>query len=816
MASSTKTLSVYISLKSKAFATGLKKLQTGLKNFGTKLKATGARLTTSLTMPIALAGGASVKLASDFESSMTKIQTLVGTSAKDVELLKDQVLDLAGKTATAPKELADGLFFIQSAGFKGKEGIEALEVSAKGAAMGMGEMTDIANALTSIMTGYADSGMTAAKAGDLLHEILKQGKFEASEFMDKIGAVIPTAAGFGISMEQMGAAVATMSKVSGDASGSLTAINRLMLSLNAPAEQQSKTLNKVFGSYENLSKSLKGDFMGTLNQVFTALEGNDQELIKVFGSAKAVQGAFATAGLQTETYAEVLDGMNNSLGNVEEGFKVTSETSSFKFEQALADLKTAGIKLGEALLPVVSKLMNKLSDFAKKFGNMSDETRKKVLLVAGALALLGPALSLIGSMSTVISGLIGPFIALGSAIWGASAPVLAIIAGIVLYGVLVGTVIHQVVKNWDEVKVKLVEVINYFIDLYNESNFFRYMVEVIGLTFKTVWEYIKTGIGQIGTLFTGLGKIISNLFNKEERQKAIDEMFAGWKDGVEDFVSTTGENVDKAIENIKGNREKIEFITEEDIQEFVDKGKEMGEQLWDSIKDGAGKAKESIMGFIFGGGKKEDTETEEEEDDGFFAMTEDEIAELQKALNEDVVKEKPEWMKNLALQWGETIAEMQTKLTELKDGFAEGFADMVATTITEGGNLAENFKNFMVDMVKQIGQLIIKMLVFKALMAAMGMGGIPTGGAGKGFLGSLFGFAEGGMVTGPTPVMVGEGRGTNISNPEVIAPLDKLQSMIGGAGGGLLHGSISGENILLSNQRSLISQNRVGGSVTDF
>ena len=221
-------------------------------------------------------------------------------------------------------------------------------------------------------------------------------------------------------------------------------------------------------------------------------------------------------------------------------------------------------------------------------------------------------------------------------------------------------------------------------------------------------------------------------------------------------------------------------------------------------------------GYMKSSMKKEDTETDGEEDD-FELLTEQEIAELQKMLNEDVVKEKPEWMKNLALQWGETIAEMETTFTELKDGFAEGFADMVATTITEGGNLAENFKNFMVDMVKQIGQLIIKMLVFKALMAAMGMGGLPTGGAGKGFLGSLFGFAEGGLVTGMTPVIVGEGRGTSMSNPEVIAPLDKLRDYgLGGAGGGLLHGSISGENILLSNQRSLISQNRVGGSVTDF
>ena len=272
MAQSVKTLSVYINLKTKAFTTGLGRLQRTLKRFGNKLKATGARLTSSITMPLAMAGGASIKLASDFEASMTKITTLVGTSAGEVEKLKSSVLDLAGQTAQAPKDLADALFFIQSAGFKGQESLDILEMSAKGAAMGMGELTDIANASTSIMTGYAKEGMTATRATDLLHETLKQGKFEAADFMSKIGQVIPTAASFGISFEQLGASVATMSKLSGDAAGSLTAVNKLMMSLSAPAEQQLDILNDMFGSYENLSQSLKSDFMGTLQKIFTELE----------------------------------------------------------------------------------------------------------------------------------------------------------------------------------------------------------------------------------------------------------------------------------------------------------------------------------------------------------------------------------------------------------------------------------------------------------------------------------------------------------------------------------------------------------------
>ena len=61
-------------------------------------------------------------------------------------------------------------------------------------------------------------------------------------------------------------------------------------------------------------------------------------------------------------------------------------------------------------------------------------------------------------------------------------------------------------------------------------------------------------------------------------------------------------------------------------------------------------------------------------------------------------------------------------------------------------------------------------------------------------------FAQGGLVTGATMGLVGEGRGTTMSNPEVIAPLDKLKSMLGDAGGGgtiIPDVRISGDDLLI-------------------
>ena len=72
-------------------------------------------------------------------------------------------------------------------------------------------------------------------------------------------------------------------------------------------------------------------------------------------------------------------------------------------------------------------------------------------------------------------------------------------------------------------------------------------------------------------------------------------------------------------------------------------------------------------------------------------------------------------------------------------------------------------------------------------------------------------FAEGGLVTGPTMGLVGEGRGTTRSNPEVIAPLDKLKGMInGGSQEVIVRGVISGDDLLLVHDRAVRKDLRIG------
>lgn len=127
-------------------------------------------------------------------------------------------------------------------------------------------------------------------------------------------------------------------------------------------------------------------------------------------------------------------------------------------------------------------------------------------------------------------------------------------------------------------------------------------------------------------------------------------------------------------------------------------------------------------------------------------------------------------------------------------------------------------KAFFQSLAQGVAQLIQK-LIQAAIQAAI-LSAIFPGGVGgvKGF-GSIFknilGFAQGGIVSGPTLALIGEGVGTSRSNPEVVAPLDQLRSMLADLGGGnqtvVVMGELRGDRFRLMQDRTARRQRRTTG-----
>jgi TP901 family phage tail tape measure protein len=98
---------------------------------GPKCHQLGSSLQTRLALPLLAIGGAATKMGLDFDRSMTKIKTLVGIASDEVDAMGQKVKQMARETGVGSTEAADALFFITSAGLRGSEALDTLNVSLK-------------------------------------------------------------------------------------------------------------------------------------------------------------------------------------------------------------------------------------------------------------------------------------------------------------------------------------------------------------------------------------------------------------------------------------------------------------------------------------------------------------------------------------------------------------------------------------------------------------------------------------------------------------------------------------------------------------
>jgi len=171
--------------------------------------------------------------------------------------------------------------------------------------------------------------------------------------------------------------------------------------------------------------------------------------------------------------------------------------------------------------------------------------------------------------------------------------------------------------------------------------------------------------------------------------------------------------------------------------------------------------------------------------------------------------EVPAKLQNVADLFGNVVTQQDRMIAA-----SETFKNVFSSAMTSAAYSQEGFfTSFMKNLKQAIKQMLIQLAITTAINFMFGGKGFKVGdlkGAFSAAKDSLIGLASGGLVTGPTMALVGEGAGTTASNPEVVAPLDKLKGMINGGGTQQVEvfGRISGNDIFLANQRGSINRFR--------
>ena len=362
-----------------------------------------------LAIGIKKAGEAVVGMAGSFEESLAKIVGLVGVNREQVQAWGDDILKMAPKVGKSANELAEALFFITSAGIRDSvEAMEVLEAAGQAAAAGLGETKDVAFAVVSAMNAYGSETLSAAQATDILVNTVREGNLEAGELAGAIGAIIPVASNFGVSFDQVGAAIAAMTRLGSTAGESVTNLTGIMKVLIKPTSQAELALGDMGLSSEGLRKTMRDDgLLAVLGLLKEGLEGNEAAFGKVFGRMQGMIGFLSLMGENAEDNAAIFASLADSTGTLDEAFDAAAETANFAFRAALAALQSAGIELGAEILPALVDLVDELTPKIVELVPQFAELAVGIIDVGTAIAeIMGPLIGPLGTALTATGDLV--------------------------------------------------------------------------------------------------------------------------------------------------------------------------------------------------------------------------------------------------------------------------------------------------------------------------------------------------------------------------------------------------------------------------
>jgi len=405
VAGTSNEVKLIISAQDKASAK-LRALRGSVDNLGNRFQRLGATALNAakhLGMLGVAAGAAfgvaAVKGAADFEKRLSETVALTTVTKDEIAGISDKLLKMAPAVAKGPQELADAFYFAASAMGDTSKALSVVEASAKAAASGLGETKVVVDALSSVMNAYQMSADQASRVTDILISTVKAGKMPPEDLAKSLGKVVPLAAQLGVSFEEVGASIATMTRVGLDAESSSTALRGILVALIKPGTQAKETLEdlgmsegelseasdkarKALGtvglSAEKLRQQVKTrGLSAVLIDIMDAFEGNDEALADLIPNVRALTGVLATAGSQAETYQQVLHDIQTEVGITDEAFAEASDTFSFKMMQLKASFNVLRIELGNKLLPVLKKVADWLvlrqPDIERLAGKLRDE-----------------------------------------------------------------------------------------------------------------------------------------------------------------------------------------------------------------------------------------------------------------------------------------------------------------------------------------------------------------------------------------------------------------------------------------------------------
>jgi len=562
---------------------------------------------------------------------------------------------------------------------------------------------------------------------------------------------------------------------------------QLLTFTNISGEQFARTQQAALDLATRLDGDLKGASIQlgkALNDPVANLSALSRSGIQFSEEQKAVIKSLTESGRLADAQTLILDELNKQYGGSAEA-AAKADGGITQLANAFGDLQE---QFGAILVDVLRPVIDWASDMVAKFQGLSKETQRYIVIGAGIAAMLGPLLFILPQIGAVIGMIISP-------------------VGLVIAAIaLLATGIYVFA---DEVSKPLADVANFFINLYNESKAVRAIIGGLKGTVKVVFNFFKNAVNNVIENFKSLGTIITAALEGRfsDIPGLIQDAFAASAERNKEFAKQAAEDWKTSIQD-ELDREPIEFVSPESIANGITTLGGLKDAIDGMFSGGGG----SAAGAPKTSGMSSRPQASMVPERGLVAAS-GPVA----AMAADMGKMRNEFS---------MMIDLGPQITSAFTGIGEAIGGLVSGTMTMADIMGQAFAGlggFLMDLGAQFVSAGVAASAFYAslisnppLAIAAGVALVAAGAAIKGFQSraqqSPPALAKGGLAFGETMALVGDNPNAG-TDPEVIAPLSKLQGMLAGGGGQqvTVTGRISGRDILISNERASADRSRNRG-----